>query len=55
MSFETVFETVVEQTCRILEEKQVQYSLRRLGEFDRQLECLERELDYIIEKYQDVG
>jgi hypothetical protein len=54
MSFETTFETVVDQTCKILEEKQVQYSLRRLSEFDYRLECLERELDFFIEKYQNV-
>ena len=52
---ETCFEAVLDEACKILEHKQIQYSLRRLKEFDENLENLERELDAIIEKFENAG
>ncbi|MDR0472222.1 MAG: hypothetical protein LBH43_00885 [Treponema sp.] len=39
------FESVLDETCRVLEGKQIQYSLKRIREFDEILQNLEREID----------
>jgi len=42
------FETVLDTTCERLEERQIQYSLRRIGEMEEELKKLEKELDELI-------
>jgi sugar diacid utilization regulator len=49
---ETSFEAVLDKACEKLQEKQVQYSIRRLREMDEQLGSLERELNAFIENPQ---
>lgn len=46
---ETSFETVLYDVCRVLEDKQVQYHVKRLLELDLVLEEMEKQLDAIIE------
>ena len=43
------FEAVLDETCRVLEDKQIQYSIRRLREMEAFLEDLERELNDFVE------
>ena len=45
---QTSFETVLDETCKILEDKQIQYFLKRIGEYDRILEKIEEELDIFL-------
>ena len=42
------FESLLDDTCTRLQQKQAQYSIRRLQELDVILGDLERELDMII-------
>jgi hypothetical protein len=42
------FETVLENVCGRLEDKQVEFSVRRLRELEARLEVLEQELDAFI-------
>ena len=44
------FESVLDDTCRALEDRQAKYSLRRIREFDERLETIEKELDAFLEK-----
>ena len=46
---EISFETVLDETCRKLEEKHILYSLKRIKEFDKRLENIEKELDVFLE------
>ena len=39
------FEAVLNTTCERLEEKHLQYSIRRIREMDKELSALEKELD----------
>ena len=43
------FEAVLDDTCRILEDRQVKYSLRRIREFDERLKIIENDLDAFLE------
>ena len=45
---ESSFESLLDITCIRLQEKQAQYSVRRLGELDLILEDMERELDILV-------
>jgi hypothetical protein len=45
---ESSFEAVLETTFDRLEEKHIQYSIRRIREMDQELAGLERELDEFI-------
>jgi hypothetical protein len=47
-SWERSFETVLETTFERLEEKQIQYNIRRIREMDEELTRLEMELDEFI-------
>ena len=47
---ETSFEDVLDATCERLWEKQVQYSVRRIGEMEEELIKLEEELTEFISK-----
>ena len=42
------FESVLNSTCERLEEKHLQYSIRRIREMDGELAVLEKELDEFI-------
>ena len=42
------FEAVLNTTCERLEEKHLQYSLRRIREMDEELAVMEKELDAFI-------
>ena len=46
---EISFETVLDETCRELEDRQAKYSLRRIREFDERLQTIEKELDAFLE------
>ena len=48
---EPSFRAVLDTACDRLQEKHVQYSLRRLREMDEELELLERELDQFIGQF----
>ena len=49
------FETVLDETCRILESKQVQHSIKRIREFDERLGFIEKELDAFIGNFEVTG
>ena len=42
---EPSFDTVLDTTCRRLWERHIQYSIRRIGEMEEELNSLERTLD----------
>lgn len=42
------FESLLDRTCSRLQDRQAQYSIKRLQELDRILEEMERELDILI-------
>ena len=42
------FETILDNTCSRLHDKQVEYSLKRLAELEKILIDLERELDVFV-------
>lgn len=44
------FDSLLDNTCSRLEDKQAQYSLKRLDELDAVLGALETELDLLIRK-----
>jgi hypothetical protein len=41
-------ETILDNACQRLQDKQVTYSIRKLQELDLRLEDLERELDNLV-------
>jgi hypothetical protein len=43
-----LFEAVLDSVCERLEDKQAEYSIRRLREMDTQLGILEKELDDLV-------
>jgi prefoldin subunit 5 len=45
-----LFEAVLDSACERLEDKQAEYSIRRLQEMDAQLENLEKELDDLVQE-----
>jgi hypothetical protein len=47
---EQSFETVLDSTCERLQEKYIQYSLRRIREMDDILAGLEKELDDFLSR-----
>ena len=42
------FEAVLDTTCERLEEKHLQYSIRRIREMNKELASLEKELDEFL-------
>ncbi|MDR1318776.1 MAG: hypothetical protein LBJ90_04050 [Treponema sp.] len=42
------FETVLDDTCEQLMDRQIRYSLRRIHELEDRLRCLEQELDEFL-------
>jgi anaerobic ribonucleoside-triphosphate reductase len=46
---DSLFEAVLDSACERLEDKQAEYSIRRLREMDTQLGNLEKELDDLIQ------
>jgi hypothetical protein len=45
----SLFEAVLDNACERLEDKQAEYSIRRLREMDTQLGNLEKELDDLVQ------
>jgi hypothetical protein len=46
---DSLFEAVLDSVCERLEDKQAEYSIRRLREMDTQLGNLEKELDDLVQ------
>ena len=46
------FESLLDTTCERLEEKHIQYSIRRIREMDVELATLEKELDEFLAPYK---
>ena len=47
---ELTFESLLDETCERLLDRQVKYSIQRIYELERRLGCLERELDEFLRK-----
>jgi transposase len=47
---EMTFDSLLDETCDRLMDRQVQYSIRRIYEMEKRLEMLERELEEFIQK-----
>ncbi|MDR2304826.1 MAG: hypothetical protein LBE10_09605 [Treponema sp.] len=47
-NIEDSFETLLDQTCDRLQEKQIQYSINALRRMEAELEGVERELDAFL-------
>lgn len=52
---ETSFEEILDSACERLEEKRVQYTIRRIKEMNTVLAALEQELDVYINKNTNHG
>lgn len=52
---ETSFEAVLDTACDRLQERHVQYSLRRICEMDEELKGIEKALDEFIEQARTNG
>ena len=50
---ESSFEFVLDTACERLWEKQILYSIRRIGELDEKLDSLEKELNEFLDKWHD--
>jgi hypothetical protein len=44
------FETLLDETCERLLDRQVKYSIQRIHELEKRLDTLERELDEFLKK-----
>jgi len=48
---EISFETVLDTACERLREKHIEFSIRRIGELEADLDRLEKELDEYIRRF----
>jgi len=47
---EMTFDSLLDETCERLMDRQIKYSIRRIYEMEKRLEILERELEEFIQK-----
>ena len=47
---ELTFDSILDETCERLLDRQVKYSIRRIYDLEKRLEILERELDEFLRK-----
>ncbi|MDR1858387.1 MAG: hypothetical protein LBQ69_02850 [Treponema sp.] len=47
---EMTFDTLLDETCERLLDRQVKYSIERIHELEKRLDVLERELDEFLRK-----
>ena len=47
---EMTFDSLLDETCERLMERQIKYSIRRIYEMEKRLESLERELEEFMQK-----
>ena len=47
---EITFESILDETCERLLDRQVKYSIQRIYELEKRLDILERELDEFLQK-----